>query len=99
MAWLEDLPREPRVSAADWPAGPRAPYDARVRLVASDLDGTLLLPDRTLSPRTVRVLREVVEAGIVLVLVSARPPRTLREVARALQAKGLAICCNGAMIY
>jgi Cof subfamily protein (haloacid dehalogenase superfamily) len=70
-----------------------------VRLVASDLDGTLLLPDRTLSPRTVRVLREIVGAGVVLVLVSARPPRTLREVASELQAKGLAICCNGAMIY
>jgi Cof subfamily protein (haloacid dehalogenase superfamily) len=70
-----------------------------VRLVASDLDGTLLLPDKTLSPRTVRVLREIVEAGIVLVLVSARPPRTLREVAQVLQAKGLAICCNGALIY
>ena len=74
-------------------------YDALVRLVASDLDGTLLLPDRTLSPRTVRVLREVVEAGIVLVLVSARPPRTLRPLAQELQAKGLAICCNGALIY
>jgi Cof subfamily protein (haloacid dehalogenase superfamily) len=45
------------------------------------------------------VLREVVAAGVVLVLVSARPPRSLREVASALQAKGLAICCNGAMIY
>jgi Cof subfamily protein (haloacid dehalogenase superfamily) len=70
-----------------------------VRLVASDLDGTLLLPDRTLSPRTVQVLRELVEAGVVLVLVSARPPRTVREVAEMLQAKGLAICCNGALIY
>jgi Cof subfamily protein (haloacid dehalogenase superfamily) len=70
-----------------------------VRLVASDLDGTLLLPDRTLSPRTVQVLREIVEAGVVLVMVSARPPRTVREVAEMLQAKGLAICCNGALIY
>jgi len=86
-------------SQVRWRAGRRPPYDAPVRLVASDLDGTLLLPDRTLSARTVRVLREVVEAGIVLVLVSARPPRTLREVAEALQAKGLAICCNGALIY
>jgi Cof subfamily protein (haloacid dehalogenase superfamily) len=70
-----------------------------VRLVASDLDGTLLLPDKSLSPRTVRVLRELVEAGVVLVLVSGRPPRTLREVAQALKLKGLAICCNGALVY
>jgi Cof subfamily protein (haloacid dehalogenase superfamily) len=70
-----------------------------MRLVASDLDGTLLLPDRTLSPRTVGVLREAAQAGIVLVLVSARPPRTIVPLARELQAKGLAICCNGALIY
>jgi Cof subfamily protein (haloacid dehalogenase superfamily) len=70
-----------------------------VRLVASDLDGTLLLPDRTLSVRTIRALREIVDAGIVLVLVTARPPRTVRPLARELQAKGLAICCNGALIY
>jgi Cof subfamily protein (haloacid dehalogenase superfamily) len=70
-----------------------------MRLVASDLDGTLLRPDRTLSTRTVRVLREVVRAGIVLVLVTARPPRTVRPLARELRAEGLAICCNGALIY
>ncbi|MFN8637236.1 MAG: Cof-type HAD-IIB family hydrolase [Chloroflexota bacterium] len=70
-----------------------------MKLVASDLDGTLLLPDRTLSARTVQVLREVVAAGVVLVLVTARPPRTVRPLAEQLQAQGLAICCNGALIY
>jgi hydroxymethylpyrimidine pyrophosphatase-like HAD family hydrolase len=70
-----------------------------VRLVASDLDGTLLLPDKTLSARTIRVLRDLVQAGVVLVLVTARPPSTVRPLARQLQAKGLAICANGALIY
>jgi Cof subfamily protein (haloacid dehalogenase superfamily) len=70
-----------------------------MRLVASDLDGTLLLPDKTLSARTIRALREVAEAGIVLVLVTARPTRTVRPLAQQLQAKGLAICANGALIY
>jgi Cof subfamily protein (haloacid dehalogenase superfamily) len=70
-----------------------------VRLVASDLDGTLLLPDLSLSDRTARVLRTVAQAGIVLVLVTARPPRVVRPIARQLQVQGLAICANGALIY
>jgi Cof subfamily protein (haloacid dehalogenase superfamily) len=70
-----------------------------VKLVASDLDGTLLLPDRTLSARTIDVLRAVTEAGVVLVLVTARPPRSVRPLAEQLQTRGLAICCNGALIY
>lgn len=70
-----------------------------MKLVASDLDGTLLGPGGTLSARTIRVLREVVDAGVVLVLVTARPPRTVRQFADQIQAKGLAICANGALIY
>ena len=38
-------------------------------------------------------------AGITLVLVSARPPRTLRTMAEHIGASGLAICCNGALVY
>jgi Cof subfamily protein (haloacid dehalogenase superfamily) len=76
-----------------------APYDAVVKLVASDLDGTLLLPDRTLSARTIDVLRQVVGRGVTLVLVTARPPRSVRPLAEQLQTRGLAICCNGALIY
>ena len=70
-----------------------------MKLVASDLDGTLLLPDKSLSGRTLRVLREVVDAGVTLVLVTARPPRSVRIFAEMLQARGLAICANGAVIY
>ena len=70
-----------------------------MKLVASDLDGTLLGPGGTLSERTVRVLRRAADAGVVVVLVTARPPRTVRQLADQIQAKGLAICANGASIY
>ena len=77
----------------------RFPNKERIRLVASDLDGTLLRPDRTISHRTRQALRRVSEAGIVVVLVTARAPDTVRPLAQAAGASGLAICCNGAMLY
>jgi Cof subfamily protein (haloacid dehalogenase superfamily) len=70
-----------------------------IRLVATDLDGTLLLPDGTVSSRTHEVLQRVQEAGMIVVLVSARPPRVLREIAQTLDITGLAICCNGGLVY
>jgi Cof subfamily protein (haloacid dehalogenase superfamily) len=70
-----------------------------VRLIATDLDGTLLRSDGTVSERTRRALERAQAAGAVLVLVTARPPRTLRAMAREIGVGGLAICCNGALVY
>ena len=70
-----------------------------IKLVASDLDGTLLRPDRSISDRTRRALRPVQAAGIVVVLVTGRPPRLLRALAADAGVSGLAICCNGAIVY
>ncbi len=70
-----------------------------IRLIATDLDGTLLRTDGTVSERTRRSIVRAQEAGIVVVLVTARPPRTLRLLARQLGVTGLAICGNGAIIY
>jgi len=72
---------------------------AAVRLVATDLDGTLLRSDGAVSERTRRAVARAQEAGIAVVLVTARPPRTLRPLAWQVGATGLAICCNGAIVY
>lgn len=70
-----------------------------VRLIATDLDGTLLRADGTISPRTRAVLARVRAAGLTLVAVTARPPRFVRRLAAAEGLRGLAICCNGALVY
>jgi Cof subfamily protein (haloacid dehalogenase superfamily) len=70
-----------------------------IRLVASDLDGTLLRPDETVSERTRAALAAVRHAGIALVLVTGRPPRGLRRIAAAIGVGGVAICANGAVLY
>ncbi|MEV0382931.1 HAD family hydrolase [Nonomuraea sp. NPDC050643] len=69
------------------------------RLVATDLDGTALRTDGTVSPRTVAAFGKVEESGAVLVFVTGRPPRWMGGVAGAVRHHGLAICANGALIY
>ncbi|HZT66841.1 MAG TPA: HAD family hydrolase [Acidimicrobiales bacterium] len=70
-----------------------------VRLVATDLDGTLLRRDGTLSERTVAAVDRAARAGLGVVLVTARPPRWVDDIAARLACHPLAICSNGALIY
>lgn len=69
------------------------------RLIATDLDGTLLRSDGTVSGRSVDALRAVADAGFETVLVTARPPRWLDDLAHVVGARGVAICGNGAFRY
>ncbi|MEO7233839.1 MAG: HAD hydrolase family protein [Lapillicoccus sp.] len=71
----------------------------RPRLVATDLDGTLLRSDGTGSARTAATLRAVQAAGIRTVLVTARPPRWLDELVHLVGDGGVALCGNGAFVY
>ncbi|MGW1224611.1 Cof-type HAD-IIB family hydrolase [Streptomyces sp. NPDC001478] len=68
-------------------------------MIASDLDGTLLRGDGTVSPRTLRALRTAEEAGTEIVIVTARPPRFVDRLAEATGLTGTAVCSNGALVY
>jgi Cof subfamily protein (haloacid dehalogenase superfamily) len=69
------------------------------RLVACDLDGTLLRSDGTLSRRNIAALHAVREAGIRVVIVTGRPPRWVDHIADELELDGVVICSNGALLY
>ncbi|WBQ05274.1 HAD family hydrolase [Kribbella sp. CA-293567] len=69
------------------------------RLVATDLDGTLVHSDRSISPRTRAAVLAIQEAGAQFVMVTARPPRWLHELADLVGAHGVAIVANGAILY
>ncbi|GAA3096643.1 HAD family hydrolase [Nonomuraea salmonea] len=69
------------------------------RIVATDLDGTLLTSDGTVSPRTRQALRAARAAGAEIVFVTARAPRGVREIAARTGVDGTAICSNGAIVY
>ena len=70
-----------------------------IRLVASDLDGTLLRPDGTVSERTRDAVAAARRAGLTLVLVTGRPPRSLAPIAARIGLGGIAICANGAVVW
>lgn len=72
---------------------------AVVRLVATDLDGTVVRRDGTVSPRTVAAFDACANRGIDVVVVTGRPPRWLAPVAEVTRHRGTAICGNGAVVY
>ena len=55
-----------------------------VRLVVSDVDGTLVQPDKTLSPGTRAAVKRLQAAGVGIAIVSARPPRGMAWIVEAL---------------
>src|SRR4051812_15251450 len=71
--------------------------DWRPKLIASDMDGTLLHWDDTVSAETVTELERWRAEGVPVVLATGRPPRWMRHV-REVLGYGTAVCCNGAVI-
>lgn len=68
------------------------------RLIATDLDGTLLRSDMSVSDRTRAALKACCAAGLEVVIVTARPQRTVVELARQVGCITTAICANGAAV-
>ncbi|MFR9794508.1 Cof-type HAD-IIB family hydrolase [Streptomyces sp. MS06] len=68
------------------------------RLIATDLDGTLLRDDKSVSPRTVAALAAAERAGIEVFFVTGRPARWMNIVSDHVHGHGLAICGNGAAV-
>ncbi len=74
------------------------PESIDVQLLALDLDGTMLRNSKKVSVATVRMIRRVVRQGIPVVLATARPPRSTREVYNLLGLNTPVINYNGALI-
>lgn len=69
------------------------------RLIATDLDGTLIGRDRVISRRSAKVLAQAVASGIAVVLVTGRPLRWVFSAYEQLDAGYPTICANGAVEY
>ncbi len=77
-----------------WPR-PQSPP----RLVATDLDGTLVHSDGSVTGRTREVLTELDRRGVPVVFVTGRPLRWAVEVFEHVGEHGLAIISNGALVW
>ncbi|WP_344002486.1 HAD family hydrolase [Nocardioides lentus] len=69
------------------------------RLVATDLDGTLLDAAGRVSERTREVLARLDELGVPTVFVTGRPLRWMEHLWVEVGDVGLAVCSNGAVTY
>jgi len=85
-----------RAKAADAAAPARTDP---VRLVAIDLDGTLLNDSKKVSDQTVKALCDLPERGVKVIIASARPPRSVRAVYQTLKLDTWQINYNGALIW
>lgn len=69
------------------------------RLVATDLDGTLLRSDDSVSQRTREALAAATEAGAAHIVVTGRAVPWTRHILDDLGYDGLAVCGQGAQVY
>lgn len=69
------------------------------RLIALDLDGTVLRNDKSLSARNRRALLDCAKAGVILVIASGRAYTSLPEEMLSLTGVRYAITSNGAAVY
>ncbi|WP_237387532.1 pyridoxal phosphatase [Xenorhabdus sp. Sc-CR9] len=69
------------------------------RVIALDLDGTLLDPQKNILSESLSVLNEARQAGIKILIVTGRHHVAIRPFYQALQLDTPAICCNGAYSY
>ncbi|MCD6304209.1 MAG: HAD family phosphatase [Planctomycetes bacterium] len=72
----------------------------KIRLVAVDLDGTLLNSEKEITGVSAAILREARrQAGVRIVLASARPPRTVLPFHELLALDSPMINYNGALVF
>jgi HAD superfamily hydrolase (TIGR01484 family) len=69
------------------------------RLIATDLDGTLLRSDHSVSERTRDALDAATRAGALHIVVTGRAVPWTRHVLDDLGYSGLAVCSQGAQVY
>ncbi|CCK28975.1 hydrolase [Streptomyces davaonensis JCM 4913] len=68
-------------------------------LIATDLDGTLLRSDDSVSPRTREALAAATAAGATHIVVTGRAAPWTRHILDDLGYRGLAVCAQGAQVY
>jgi Cof subfamily protein (haloacid dehalogenase superfamily) len=69
-----------------------------IKALASDLDGTLLMPDKTLGKRTLKALGACVKRGIKVILATGRGVESTEPYRRTIGAPGPQVYYNGAEV-
>ena len=91
------MKKQPIHSAPSPHPGPEAPPP--IRLVAIDLDGTLLNDSKQVTDQTLKALAVLPWIGVKMVIATARPPRSVRHIYQQLNLDTYQINYNGALIW
>ncbi len=70
----------------------------KIRLLAIDLDGTLLTRERRPHPESTRAIRRAIGAGVTVALASGRVRPSMRPFAEEIGLEGPMVCGNGAHV-
>ena len=71
----------------------------KIRLIAVDLDGTLMNRKKEITPRTRAVIKEATKAGILVMPATGRPVTGFPDVLEAIPDCRYALTSNGALVY
>ncbi|MDX1681819.1 MAG: Cof-type HAD-IIB family hydrolase [Phycisphaeraceae bacterium] len=74
------------------------PPPDRIKLVAIDIDGTLLRSDQKMTRRVATSIQKTVERGVRVMMVTARGPTSAVQICKLLPVDSVFICFNGAVI-
>ena len=70
-----------------------------IRLLVSDVDGTLVTPEKTLTPAALEAGQALAQAGLAFCLVSSRPARGMAQLVQALDVRAPCAAFNGGRIF
>ena len=73
-------------------------HSPSLRLVIADVDGTLVTPEKELTPAARRAAQKLLRSGIALTITSGRPPGGMRMLIDALQLKDPIAAFNGGLL-
>lgn len=68
-----------------------------IKMIALDLDRTLLRDDKSISEYTLKILDECKKRGIIIAIASARPRRAANVIANIIDCDKI-VCLNGALV-
>lgn len=73
--------------------------NGKVKLVVTDLDDTLLSPEKEISAEAVRMIEELEKSGVRFTFITGRPAYAIERFAGQVKITAPIVSCNGAVIY
>lgn len=70
-----------------------------IKAVITDLDDTLLAPDKTISDEAVKIINQIQEMGIAFTFITGRPKYAIERFVERVGIKAPIVSCNGAVIF